>query len=138
MRGRSRVVSIKYRSGDSYSQILQDLILYYGYKLKISFYKTGELITGKSRSTIRRYISKGNKNLNQNFIVKVFVKVKADLEMLNNGRLSLSMYKRLQNIANRIVKVTLGPPLSYVRGNTIIWNKKSPQYKEILQKCSQY
>lgn len=135
-RGRPRTAFRTNVGRDSYSRILEDLILLYGYKLKLSFYKSGEVITGKSRPTLRRYIFKGSKNLTQDFIIKVFVTVKSELEFLNNDRLTLSNYKRLQTLANRIVKVSLGPPLTYIRQNTIIWNKKHPEYNEIMFKAT--
>lgn len=122
-RGRPRLRSQTNNLSDSYSKILDDLIRFYGYKMKLSFYKSGIIISGKSRPTIRRYISKGNKNLNQDFIVNVFKKVKTDFERMNGGRLTLSIYRRLQTIANRIVKVTLGPPPLYKKKHNYLVQK---------------
>jgi transposase-like protein len=134
-RGRKRnYINIQFQN--KYSYILIDLISYYSYRKKLSFYKAATYLTGKSRTTLRRYLSIGSFEIDEELIIFVFKKVKFELEQDNYGKMTISIYRRLQTIANDIVKTSLGPPLAYVRKNTIIWNTKSSNYKEMIEELS--
>jgi hypothetical protein len=132
-RGRRRKDS---KIGSRFTPIVIDLIAYYSYRRKVSFYKAATFLIGKSRPTVRRYLTTKTTKVNQEFVISLFVKIKFLLEQENDGRMTLSIYKRLQTIANQIIETSLGPPLAYLRKDTIIWNTKSSNYRGMIEELS--
>lgn len=130
-RGRPSLAVSNLRFRNSYAGILVDMIKYYCYRKNLSFYKASEHLTGRSRQTLRRYFKSDQEKITSELVVKVFVKIKEEIEDLNDGKLSPSSYRRLQGITNKTVSLAVGPPPCFIRGDTVIWNKNSPDYGKI-------
>ncbi len=97
---------------------------------KQTFYKAAEDLFGKRRQTIRRYLKPGAKSFSFEELAKGIGKIREFLEA--KGKKSGKYLSRLQKLANRLVEISVGPPIIFLRKDTIIWNKKSPIYKELV------